>query len=124
MRKPLRRTHTFECLRVVGVSDSDHQGKEVHLTESSDRPLHQAAATAAADRGATPSVPQEPVRPGLPALQLVLTATLQRQSQTLVTLMRHKGVCWVGIPTDPPFPAPANFPLLSRSVYHSGLKGV
>lgn len=93
----VRLTHTSESLRPVAVPDPDHQREEVDLAEPADGPLHQAAATAAAaapgadgaaaqrpDRQPAVSVTHEPLWPGQPTLQLVLTAALQHQGQTLV----------------------------------------
>lgn len=89
-----RPTNTSEPLRSVAVPDSDHHWKEVDFTEPSSSPLHQTAATArgnsttAGRPACQPPVSvtqtQKPLRSGVPTLQLVLTLTLQSQSQTLV----------------------------------------
>lgn len=82
----LRPTDTSESLRSVTVSDSNHQWKEVDFTEPSGSPLHQATTTAGGNGpAAQPTITHEPLWPGLPTLQLVLTTTLQSQSQTLIT---------------------------------------
>ena len=86
----LRPTNTSESLRPVTVSDSNHQWKEVDFTEPSSSPLHQATTTAGGNGpAAQPTITHKPLWPGLPTLQLVLTTTLQSQSQTLVT-WRHR----------------------------------
>lgn len=76
----MRRTHTSESLCAVTVPNSHHQWKEVDLTEASDGALHHT-------KGPTcrPPITDKPLGPSLPTLQLVLTTTLQSQSQTLLT---------------------------------------
>lgn len=84
-------THTSESLCPVAVSDSNHQRKEVDFTESPSGPLHQTASAARGNSNAAqpparkPTVTHKPLWPSLPTLQLVLTAALQSQSQTLIT---------------------------------------
>lgn len=84
-------THTSESLCPVAVSDSNHQWKEVDFTESPSRPLHQTASAACGNSNAAqrparkPTITHKPLWPSLPTLQLVLTAALQSQSQTLIT---------------------------------------
>lgn len=88
----LRPTDTSEPLGPVVVSDTDHQWQEVDVAQPACGPLRQAAGAAGGNGDAaqpatckpTVSVPQKPFWPGLPALQLVLTATLPSQSQALV----------------------------------------
>ena len=90
-------THTSKSLCSVSVSDPDNQRQEVDFAEPTDGPLYQPAATTGADTAAAQgptcqpavSVTHEPFWPGLSTLQLVLTTTLQSQSQTLVT-WRHR----------------------------------
>lgn len=84
-------THTSESLCPVAVSDSNHKWKEVNFTESSSGTLHQTASAACGNSNAAqcparkPTITHKPLWPSLPAFQLVLTAALQSQSQTLLT---------------------------------------
>lgn len=65
-------THTSQSLCSVAVSHSDHQWEEVDLTEPSHSALNQTTSTCQPAM----AVANKPLRPSLPALQLVLTTTL------------------------------------------------
>lgn len=101
-RKACWLTNTSESLGYVTVSNFHHQRKEVHLTEPSGGSLHHAGATGGADGAAKPrpahqpDIVQESLRSGLPTLHLVLTTTLQGQSQTLFTWRCRYYKCILG----------------------------
>lgn len=82
-----RPTNTSESLRTAAVPIRHHQWQEVDLTEALDGSIQKtAAAEASAQRPARPPVgTKQPLWTRVVTLQLVLTATLQSQRQTLLT---------------------------------------